>query len=107
MPIPHALDIARALIAFPSVTPADAGALPYLRDLLAEGGFAAELVTFSAPGAPGRRSTSTPGSGRRRPTSPSPATPTSSPRATRRAGGFLLSRVRWPMASSGAAGPAT
>ncbi len=49
---PTALDIARALIAFPSVTPADAGALPYLRDLLAEGGFAAELVTFSALGAP-------------------------------------------------------
>ena len=33
-PTPSALDIARALIAFPSVTPADAGALPYLRDLL-------------------------------------------------------------------------
>ena len=47
-----ALDIARALIAFPSVTPEDAGALPYLRDLLAEGGFATELVTFSAPGTP-------------------------------------------------------
>ncbi len=44
------LDIARALIAFPSVTPADAGALPYLRDLLSQAGFAAELVTFSAPG---------------------------------------------------------
>ena len=49
---PSALEIARALIAFPSVTPADAGALPYLRDLLAEAGFAAELVTFSAPGTP-------------------------------------------------------
>ncbi len=46
------LAIARALIAFPSVTPADAGALPYLRDLLAGAGFKAELVTFSAPGAP-------------------------------------------------------
>src|SRR5271165_1373698 len=49
---PSALDIARALIAFPSVTPADAGALPYLRDLLAAAGFAAELVTFSEPGTP-------------------------------------------------------
>jgi succinyl-diaminopimelate desuccinylase len=49
---PSPLDIARALIAFPSVTPADAGALPYLRDLLARGGFSAELVTFSAPGTP-------------------------------------------------------
>ena len=47
-----ALGIARALIAFPSVTPADAGALPYLRDLLAQAGFATELVTFSEPGTP-------------------------------------------------------
>jgi succinyl-diaminopimelate desuccinylase len=51
-PPPTALDIARALIAFPSVTPVDAGALPYLHDLLAEAGFTAELVTFSAPGTP-------------------------------------------------------
>ena len=49
---PSALDIARALIAFPSVTPADAGALPYLRDLLAGAGFSAELVTFSEAGTP-------------------------------------------------------
>jgi succinyl-diaminopimelate desuccinylase len=47
-----ALEIARALIRFRSVTPADGGALPYLRDLLAQGGFAAELVTFEAPGTP-------------------------------------------------------
>ena len=50
--LPAALDIARALIAFPSVTPADAGALPYLRDLLARAGFAAELVAFAEPGTP-------------------------------------------------------
>jgi succinyl-diaminopimelate desuccinylase len=49
---PSALEIARALIRFPSVTPADEGALPYLRDLLAQAGFAAELVTFEAPGTP-------------------------------------------------------
>ena len=49
---PSALDIARALIAFPSVTPADAGALPYVRDLLAQAGFVAEMVPFSAPGMP-------------------------------------------------------
>src|SRR5271165_7096634 len=49
---PSALDIARALIAFPSVTPADGGALPYLRDLLVRSGFKAELVTFRAPGTP-------------------------------------------------------
>ncbi len=49
---PTALDIARALIAFPSVTPADAGALPYLRDLFVRAGFAADLVTFRAPGTP-------------------------------------------------------
>jgi succinyl-diaminopimelate desuccinylase len=51
-PVVSALDVARALIAFPSVTPADAGALPYLRGLLAEAGFAAEIVSFAAPGTP-------------------------------------------------------
>ena len=50
--LPAALDIARALIACPSVTPADGGALPYLRDLLSAHGFAAELVTFAAAGTP-------------------------------------------------------
>jgi len=49
---PSALDIARALIAFPSVTPDDAGALAYVRGLLAEAGFAAELVSFSEAGTP-------------------------------------------------------
>jgi succinyl-diaminopimelate desuccinylase len=49
-PTPTALEIARALIAFPSVTPVDGGALPYLRDLLVRGGFKAELVTFEAAG---------------------------------------------------------
>ena len=49
---PSALEIARALVAFPSVTPADAGALPYLRDLLGRAGFSAELVTFSEAGTP-------------------------------------------------------
>ena len=34
------------------MTPADAGALPYLRDLLAGAGFEAHLVPFSAPGTP-------------------------------------------------------
>ena len=52
MPPPTALEIARALIRCRSVTPADGGALPYLRDLLAQAGFAAELFTFSAPGTP-------------------------------------------------------
>jgi succinyl-diaminopimelate desuccinylase len=49
---PSALDIARALIAFPSVTPADAGALRYLKGLLDEAGFSSEIVVFSSPGAP-------------------------------------------------------
>jgi succinyl-diaminopimelate desuccinylase len=49
---PAALDIARALIRCPSVTPADRGALAALRDLLAGAGFAAELVDFEAPGTP-------------------------------------------------------
>jgi succinyl-diaminopimelate desuccinylase len=47
-----ALEIARALLRFPSVTPADCGALPYLSDLLGRAGFACELVTFVAPGTP-------------------------------------------------------
>ena len=45
--LPSALDIARALIAFPSVTPDDAGALPYVQRLLAEAGFAVEVVSFA------------------------------------------------------------
>ena len=49
---PSALEIAQALIRFPSVTPADGGALPYLRDLLGKAGFATELVSFEAPGTP-------------------------------------------------------
>jgi succinyl-diaminopimelate desuccinylase len=49
---PSALEIARALLRFPSVTPADCGALPYLRGLLAEAGFAAELVAFEAQDTP-------------------------------------------------------
>ncbi|HLW92489.1 MAG TPA: succinyl-diaminopimelate desuccinylase [Roseiarcus sp.] len=49
--VPTALDITRALIVCPSVTPAEGGALRYLRDLLAEAGFRAEIVAFDAPGA--------------------------------------------------------
>ena len=49
-PIPSAVDIARALIACPSVTPTEAGALTYLRNLLAKAGFAAEIVSFEEPG---------------------------------------------------------
>ena len=49
---PSALDIAGALIAFPSVTPADAGALAYVGKLLAGAGFAVEHVAFAEQGAP-------------------------------------------------------
>jgi succinyl-diaminopimelate desuccinylase len=49
---PGPIDIARRLIACRSVTPADDGALPYLRDLLSAAGFAAEIVSFAAPGLP-------------------------------------------------------
>jgi succinyl-diaminopimelate desuccinylase len=49
---PAALEIARALMRCRSVTPADDGALPYLRDLMDQAGFAAELIVFSAPGTP-------------------------------------------------------
>jgi len=49
---PSALDIASALVAFPSVTPADAGALPYLQRQLDAAGFTTKIVSFSAPGTP-------------------------------------------------------
>jgi succinyl-diaminopimelate desuccinylase len=52
MSAPSALDIARDLIRFRSVTPADAGALDYLGGLLAGAGFAVQRLTFSSPGAP-------------------------------------------------------
>ncbi len=47
-----ALEIARALVRFPSVTPADGGALPYLAELMERAGFAVELETFCEPGFP-------------------------------------------------------
>jgi succinyl-diaminopimelate desuccinylase len=49
---PSALDVARALVAFPSVTPDDAGALTYVQRLLAEAGFAVEIVSFAEAGTP-------------------------------------------------------
>ncbi len=49
---PSALEIARALIRCRSVTPEDGGALPALRDLLTQAGFAAELITFESVGTP-------------------------------------------------------
>jgi len=49
---PSALDITRALVAFPSVTPDDAGALPYVQRLLAAAGFAVEIVAFAEAGTP-------------------------------------------------------
>jgi succinyl-diaminopimelate desuccinylase len=49
---PSALDVARALVGFPSVTPDDAGALPYLQRLLGEAGFAVEFVSFAESGTP-------------------------------------------------------
>src|SRR6202011_5319722 len=49
---PSAVEIARRLIACPSVTPDEGGALLYLRDLLAEAGFAVEIVAFAEPGLP-------------------------------------------------------
>src|ERR1700719_5092091 len=47
-----ALDIAQHLIRCPSVTPADAGALGVLENLLKANGFAVHRVTFSEPGTP-------------------------------------------------------
>jgi succinyl-diaminopimelate desuccinylase len=51
-PAPSALEIASALVACPSVTPADAGALPYLARLLEAAGFSTWLTTFTEPGTP-------------------------------------------------------
>ena len=49
---PSALDIARALIRCPSVTPAEGGALGYLEELLTGAGFETHRVTFSEKGTP-------------------------------------------------------
>ena len=45
-----ALSIVRDLIRCPSVTPADAGALDVLEDLLKSAGFEVHRVTFGEPG---------------------------------------------------------
>src|SRR6266850_1094324 len=45
-----ALSIAQALLRCPSVTPADAGALGVLEDILKANGFATHRVTFGEPG---------------------------------------------------------
>src|SRR5260370_29657391 len=50
MSAPDPVGIAAKLIAGRPITPADDGALPYLRDLLAAAGFAAEIVVFAEPG---------------------------------------------------------
>ena len=44
------LAIARDLVRFPSVTPADGGALAYLHSVLAKAGFAVQRMTFAEPG---------------------------------------------------------
>ena len=51
---PTALDIARALIAFPSVTPADAGALPICAICSSRAGFAARSSDLQGAGDAGR-----------------------------------------------------
>jgi succinyl-diaminopimelate desuccinylase len=48
---PDALAIARDLLRCPSVTPADAGALGVLENLLAGADFQVHRVSFSEPGA--------------------------------------------------------
>ncbi len=48
--LPQALELAQALLRRPSVTPADAGALDVLQDVLAGAGFACHRVSFSAVG---------------------------------------------------------
>jgi succinyl-diaminopimelate desuccinylase len=51
MPV-HALDLCRALVRCPSVTPQDNGALGVLEAALREAGFSTQRLTFSAPGTP-------------------------------------------------------
>ena len=48
----EALDLCRALIQCPSVTPADAGALGLIERVLSEAGFETHLVSFSQEGYP-------------------------------------------------------
>ena len=48
-PALDAVDLAQRLIRAPSVTPEDAGAIPLLRAVLADLGFACEIVEFTAP----------------------------------------------------------
>jgi succinyl-diaminopimelate desuccinylase len=51
-PLIDPVALARDLIRCPSVTPADAGALPLLANALKGQGFGVETLTFSAPGTP-------------------------------------------------------
>ena len=48
--ITDSLDLARALIRCPSVTPEDSGALAILEEALGKLGFTCHRMTFSAPG---------------------------------------------------------
>ena len=50
--VASALEIARALVRFRSVTPADEGALDYLAKLLGAAGFVIERLRFASPGMP-------------------------------------------------------
>ncbi len=52
MTAPSALDVLRALLRCPSVTPHDGGALDVLGGLLEPAGFAVHRMTFSEPGTP-------------------------------------------------------
>jgi succinyl-diaminopimelate desuccinylase len=52
MATPSALDIARALVRCPSVTPAEGGAIAFLDGLLKAAGFETHRPVFSAPGTP-------------------------------------------------------
>jgi succinyl-diaminopimelate desuccinylase len=52
MATPSALDIARALVRCPSVTPAEGGAIAYLDGLLKAAGFETHRPVFSEPGMP-------------------------------------------------------
>ena len=88
-----ALSIARDLVRCPSVTPADAGALGVLENILKAAGFRSTASPSANP-APPISTTSMPASATPRRTSPSPVTPTWCRRATRAPGAMARSPAR-------------
>src|SRR3982074_343028 len=94
-----ALSIARDLVRCPSVTPADAGALGVLENILKAAGFTVHRVTFGEPGTADIDNLYAP--------PPSRAIPTGCPPATKPPGAMARSRARSTTVSSMAAARST